>query len=71
MPNLPLFGQPNNILWRLQIVDFNNKTKEGLNEVINCEVAQTTFTVFKDVHNINWVSLILKRVILKVGNFIS
>jgi len=70
MPNFPLFGQPNNILRRLQIVDISNKAKESLNEVINCEVTQATFTGFKNVHNINSVSLILKRVILKLGNFI-
>jgi hypothetical protein len=51
-------------------MDISNKAKESLNEVINCEVAQTTFTGFKNVHNINSVSLILKRVILKLGKFI-
>jgi len=38
MPSLPSFGQPNNILRRLQIVDISDKAKESLNEVISCEV---------------------------------
>jgi len=47
MPNFPLFGQPNNILERLQIVDVSNTAKESLNEVINCEVTQANLRALK------------------------
>jgi hypothetical protein len=39
-------------------------------KLLTVKVAQATFTGFKNVHNVNSVSLILKRVILKLGNFI-
>jgi hypothetical protein len=57
MPNLFLFGQPNNILWRVEIVDISNKAKEHWHKVIVCEVAQATFAGFKNVWSVNVLKL--------------